>query len=182
MEQTEQKKRRQGWFEWAQIICGVLIFITCLYIFVCRTVDVHGSSMETTLVNGERLLLSSLPYKPQYEDIVVISRGNEDEPLIKRIIGLPGDTIRIDAQTGAVYRNDELLQEPYIHAPTDPEQMTGPVTVPPEMVFVMGDNRAKSHSLDSRTFGCVSQENVIGKVVFRLFPLDRMGGLYDDKR
>lgn len=175
----EQSKKHNSWYEWAQVICGALVFITVLYTFLFRMVDVSGSSMEYTLSDGERLVLSSLPYSPAYEDIVVISRGETAEPLIKRVIGLPGDTIFVDAATGAVYRNEVLLTETYIHDPTDAEQLTGPVTVPEGQVFVMGDNRVKNHSLDSRTFGCVPIENIVGKAVYRLFPLDRMGGIYE---
>ncbi len=170
-------KQCKSFFEWAQVICGALLCITCLYTFGCRMIEVHGSSMETTLANGDRLLLSSLPYTPQYGDIVVVERGEGQEPLIKRVVGLAGDTIRVDQDSGAVYRNGELLSEPYITAATDPEAMDGPVTVPSGMVFVMGDNRAKNHSLDSRTFGCVSEEAIIGKVFFRLLPLEQVGGL-----
>ncbi len=173
----EQPKKKSGWYEWTQIICGALVVITLLYTFVFRIVDVSGSSMEATLSDGERLILSSLPYTPERGDIVVISRGDSQEPLIKRVIGLPGDTVRIDAESGGVYLNDTLLEEPYIGVATAVEQMTGSITVPQGQLFVMGDNRAKNCSLDSRTFGCVSQEAVVGEAVFRLFPLDRMGGI-----
>lgn len=178
MEQTVQDNQKQkNWFEWAQVICIALIAVTCLYTFVCRMVDVHGTSMENTLYNGERLLLSSLPYTPAYGDIVVINRGESEEPLIKRVIGLAGDTIRVDAGTGTVYRNDEPLNEPYVHDATAVEKMPGPVTVPESMIFVMGDNRATGHSLDSRTFGCVPQKDVVGKAFFRVSPLNKLGGL-----
>ena len=178
--ETTNKKHVKNCFEWAQIICGTVVFITCLYVFAFRMVDVHGSSMEQTLSNGERLLLSSLPYTPAYEDIVVIDRGDNQEPLIKRVIGLPGDTIYVDADTGDVYRNNALLEEPYIVVPTAAEQMREPVTVPAGQVFVMGDNRAFSQSLDSRTFGCVDRDAIVGKTFYRLFPMERMGGLYND--
>ena len=180
MSTVQENKGVKSCFEWAQIICGTVVFITLLYVFFFRMVDVHGSSMEQTLSNGERLLLSSMPYTPAYEDIVVISRGDVQEPLIKRVIGLPGDTIYIDPETGDVYRNNALLDEPYITVDTAVEMMEGPVTVPEGQVFVMGDNRTMSQSLDSRTFGCIDEDLIVGKTVYRLFPLDRMGGLYHD--
>lgn len=180
MSVMEPKKSVKSCFEWAQIICGTVIFITCLYLFVFRMVDVHGSSMEQTLHNGERLLLSSAPYTPAYEDIVVINRGDYQEPLIKRVIGLAGDTIYVDPETGDVYRNNALLDEPYISVDTAVEQMEGPVTVPEGQVFVMGDNRVMSQSLDSRTFGCIDEDMIVGKTIYRLFPINRMGGLYHD--
>lgn len=170
-------QRCKSLFEWAQVICAALLCITCLYTFGCRMIEVHGSSMETTLADGDRLLLSSLPYTPQYGDIVVVDRGEGQEPLIKRVIGLAGDTVWVDESSGTVYRNGECLAEPYVTAATDPEKMEGPVTVPSGMVFVMGDNRTKNHSLDSRTFGCVSQEAVIGKAFYRLLPWNQGGAL-----
>ncbi len=176
----EDKKTvgRETLLEWVQIICCALAFITCLFTFLGRMVDVHGSSMEPTLVNGERLILSSLPYTPDYGDIVVVCREAGEEPLIKRVIGLAGDTIRIDETTGVVYRNEQPLDEPYTAGATAVEQMRAPVTVPEGMVFIAGDNRISGHSLDSRTFGCVSAEDVVGKVLFRLTPWDKIGGLY----
>ncbi len=176
---TSKSKTVRSCYEWAQLICGTVAVMTCIYIFLFRMVDVHGSSMEATLSHGERLLLSSLPYTPDYTDIVVIDRGGSQEPLIKRVIGLPGDTIFVD--DGKVYRNDVLLEEPYIVVDTAPEQMTNPVVVPEDMVFVMGDNRTVGQSLDSRTFGCVPQQAIVGKTVYRLYPLNRLGGLYRDE-
>ena len=174
----DENRRKARLYEWAQIICGALTCIALLYTFVFRMVDVDGSSMETTLHDGERLILSSMPYEPAYEDIVVIARGDTREPLIKRVIGLPGDTIYIEETTGEVYRNDKLLKEDYIHVPTAREQMTGSLTVPEGCVFVMGDNRTKGHSLDSRSIGCVEIEDIVGKAVYRLLPFEKRGGLY----
>lgn len=178
---TEEKAKAQSTcFEWAQIICTALVVITFIYTFLGRMVNVQGHSMEYTLTSGERLLLSSLPYTPERGDIVVISRGEEKDPLIKRVIGLPGDTIRIDEESGKVYRNGKVLTEPYVIGKTATEQMTGEITVPEGMVFVMGDNRAPNCSLDSRTLGCIAQSDVVGKAVFRIMPFSQMGGLYDD--
>ncbi len=181
MKNEEKIKTQKSLFEWAQMICIALIAITVIYTFLGRMVNVEGHSMENTLTQGERLLLSSMPYTPEYGDIVVINRGEKKEPLIKRVIGLPGDTIRIDEESGRVYRNGELLVEPYVTGETATEKMTEAITVPENMLFVMGDNRAPGCSLDSRTFGCVEQSNVVGKTVFRLMPFQRMGGLYDDE-
>ena len=182
MQPNTEEKRKASFsvFEWAQIICAALVTITCVYTFLGRMVNVVGHSMEYTLTSGERLLLSSLPYTPERGDIVVISRGEEKDPLIKRVIGLPGDTIRIDSESGKVYRNGTELKEPYVIGKTATEQMTGEVKVPEGKLFVMGDNRAPNCSLDSRTLGCIAQSDVVGKAVFRLMPFSQMGGLYDD--
>ncbi len=176
----EQVKKSSSLFEWAQILCAALIVITLLYTFVGRLINVKGHSMENTLTNGEQLLLSGRPYKPERGDIVVVSRGTEIEPLIKRVIGLPGDAIRIDEESGTVFLNDTVLDEPYIIGKTATEGMIAEITVPEGQLFVMGDNRAPGGSLDSRILGCVSQSDVVGKAVYRIMPFQRMGGLYGD--
>ncbi len=164
--------------EWAEAITAAFVAIVLIFAFLFRLVSVDGSSMETTLHNGERLILSRLPYTPAYEDIVVLNLKEGSEPLIKRIVGLAGDTIEVTTW-GDVLRNGEKLEEVYIDVSTATESMDGPVTVPEGYVFVMGDNRASGCSLDSRTFGCVPCDNVLGKAVFRVSPLNRFGGLYD---
>ncbi len=177
----EQKtKRYAGLYDWVEIITTALILITLIFTFMFRLVNVDGTSMETTLYDRERLILSRLPYTPERGDIVVISRGTDTEPLIKRVIGVAGDTVAIDSETGEVYLNGKILQEPYIEVSTSAELMKGEVTVPEGMVFVMGDNRSPGQSLDSRTFGCVEEERVIGKAVYRVSPINRFGGLYDE--
>ncbi len=183
MTQSETKQNsssRSAVFDWAQLICAALVAIALIYTFVGRLVNVEGHSMQYTLASGERLILSGFPYTPERGDIVVISRGEQSEPLIKRVIGLPGDTIRIDEESGKVYRNGAVLKESYVVGKTATQGMTETVTVPKDMLFVMGDNRAPNGSWDSRSFGCVSQSDVVGKAVFRIMPFQRMGGLYDD--
>ena len=165
--------------EWIEALTVALTVIVLLFAFAFRLVSVDGTSMQTTLQHGERLMLSRLPYTPAYEDIVVVHLEERAEPLIKRVIGLAGDTIEI-MEDGQVARNGVLLDESYVKVPTAKEKMTGAVTVPEGQVFVMGDNRASGCSLDSRTFGCVDESELVGKVVFRLFPLNRLGGLYDE--
>lgn len=164
-------------YEWIAAVSAALIAVALIFTFLCRVVSVDGTSMMTTLKHGERLILSRLPYTPQYEDIVVLQLEERDGPLIKRVIGLAGDTLHVDAQTGEVYRNGTVLNEPYVHAPTAVERMPDTVTVPEGYVFVMGDNRAPGCSYDSRSFGCVPVSNIMGKAVFRLLPLDRFGGI-----
>ncbi len=176
---SQNGEKRSSLYEWVAIVSASLIVITLVFTFLFRFVDVDGTSMESTLHNGERLVLSCLPYTPARGDIVVISEGNEKEPLIKRVIGLPGDTIRIDEESGKVYLNGAELNEPYIQVPTSAEGMQGSVTVPEGKVFVMGDNRAPLCSKDSRSVGCFEQSAIIGKAVFRIAPFDRFGGLYD---
>ncbi len=181
MEETAAKPQKSVLrviYEWVEAITIALIVVALVFAFLFRLVRVDGTSMMNTLAHGEQLVLSRLPYTPDYEDIVVLAQEGYSEPLIKRIIGLPGDVIDVD-ENGVVYRNGTALEEAYIDEPTSRESMSEAVKVPDGYVFVMGDNRARSCSVDSRTFGCIDQDNLLGKVVFRLLPLNRFGGLYD---
>ncbi len=181
MEETVVKPKKR-WlrivYEWMEAITIALVVVALIFAFLFRLVSVDGTSMMNTLANGEQLVLSRLPYTPAYEDIVVLTQEGYEEPLIKRIIGLSGDVIDID-ENGVVYRNGVALEESYVSVPTARELMDEAVKVPEGYVFVMGDNRARSCSVDSRTFGCVPQANILGKTVFRISPIDRFGGLYD---
>lgn len=169
---VEQSQENKKWlatgFEWLSAAMAALIIVSILFSCVFRLVNVDGDSMTHTLTHGDRLLLSTTMYEPAYGDIVVIRRDN-DSPLIKRVIGLPGDVIYINAN-GKVYRNGERLTEPYIRDNFTPNNgMIHPITVKDNTIFAMGDNRGGS--LDSRQLGCLPMKNVVGKVFYRLSPL-----------
>jgi signal peptidase I len=130
--------------------------------------------MENTLKNDDVLYISTKAYwfgEPQYGDIVVFHNirpdGSTEKNLVKRIIGLPGDHISISG--GVVIRNGTMLNEPYLKSGMTLGSMSE-LTVPEGSYFVLGDNREVSN--DSRNFGCISEEQLYGKVVFRIFPLD----------
>ena len=172
--EAEEKtnRRLEAGFDWVGSAVTALIAVALIFALLFRVVSVDGASMSYTLTHGDRLLLSSFPYTPQRGDIVVITRDNSS-PLIKRVIGVAGDRISIDGETGAVYRNGEKLDEPYIggmmrDGTTPQNGMTEEITVPKGMIFAMGDNR--HDSLDSRMLGCLSLDNVVGKVLFRIAP------------
>ena len=155
-------------YEW--ISAAVIAAATVALVFSClfRIVNVNGDSMCYTLMSGDRLVLSNLFYTPDYGDVVVITRPN-DTPLIKRVIGVEGDRIRIDKDTGKVYRNDQELTETYVLGGFTPQNgMTEEIVVPAGTLFVMGDNRRES--LDSRMLGVQSMDNVVGRVLFRIAP------------
>ena len=156
-------------FEWVSAAIVALVTLVLLFAFAFRMVNVDGTSMNPTLNHGERLLISGFCYTPDYGDVVVVLREN-DTPLIKRVIGLTGDTISIDKETGVVYRNGVALDESYVSGPTALEGMSTPVTVAEGELFVMGDNRVVGRSLDSRRLGCVSTDDVIGRVLMRIAP------------
>lgn len=150
------------------------IVITSLFF---RFSFVDGHSMDRTLSDGDTLIISNLFYTPDYGDIVVIEYENnihEVKPLIKRVIGLPGDVIKVTAE-GDVYRNGELLNEEkyvYLDGPLF-ATLKGEWKVGEGEVFVMGDHR--NDSMDSREIGPIKIDKIIGQAVFRLFPLSDFG-------
>lgn len=142
--------------------------------------QVKGDSMEPTFLSGEYILTSKIAYKfrsPHRGDVIVFqSPRNPDIDYIKRIIGLPGDEILVKDQE--VYVNGTLLGESYIADKTNVWEgkfiKNGvPIIVPNDSYFVMGDNRPRSS--DSREFGPVPYESIIGEVFYRYFPAAKMG-------
>lgn len=154
--------------------------------------------MKPTLQDMERLLITDFAYTPERNDIVVVwteglfnERNNEwGKAIVKRVIGVPGDTISLDITAGAVYRNGEKLPQeikggilyedghPINDYTTVSWDMPDEITVPEGYVFVMGDNRNDSiDSRDSRV-GLVNVNNIIGKAYLRVAPFDSFGGLY----
>jgi signal peptidase I len=137
---------------------------------------VGSESMVPTLEVWDRVLINKLAYdldEPERGDIVLFRspEGGED-PLIKRVVGLPGDTIEV--RHDRLHVNGKLQREPYVNDEYREHQAPyGPQQVPPDHVFVMGDNRGNSQ--DSRVFGPVPQENLIGEALFRFWPPGRAG-------
>jgi len=139
---------------------------------VTARVRVEGHSMDPTLQDGEFIIVNKLAYrfgKPARGDIIVFQYPrNPREQFIKRVIGLPGDTVRIER--GQVFLNGQPLDEPYIAAPP---QYSGTWQVPEDALFVLGDNR--NQSSDSHTWGVLPMNLVVGKAVFIYWPLERVG-------
>jgi len=161
---------------------------------ILETRGIEQTSMQPTIEPGERFFVSKMSYRlhdPERGDVIILCSPHDRDPIpkikriiavlsgepygpdptpnIKRIIGLPGETIEI--KDGAVYINGLVLQEPYLV-----EKTTGSVsalTIPEDSYFVMGDHR--SVSLDSRSWGILPRENIIGKTIWRYWPLGRFG-------
>lgn len=154
---------------------AVVLFLVFSVFF--RVAVISGASMEPTLLNRDLTVVQVFDYKPAQGDIVVIRTGDgQDRAIVKRVIALGGQSVDIDFVTGGVYVDGHKLWEPYLSEPTKlAYDVTFPVTVPEGYVFIMGDNR--NHSVDSRSSqtGMIPVENIQGKVVWRLFPLSRMG-------
>ena len=150
--------------------------------FVAEPMYVPSESMAPTLQVGDRVLTNKLAYylsDPERGDLVVFEDTGKQkgEDTVKRVIGLPGDEISVE--DGTLLVNREPLDEPYLDTRAGDAQKTpaletfGPVFVPKDHVFVMGDNRANSY--DSRFFGPVPNENLVGEVSLRFWPTDRLG-------
>ena len=164
-------------YDWVEMAAASLICVVLVFAFVFRIMGVDGSSMIQTLHHNDRVILWELFYSPKAGDIVVISRGNE-EPIIKRVIGVPGDTISFDAESQQVSVNGKVLDEPYVYIDEyalGAVYTDGSVTVPDGAYFVMGDHR--NNSMDSRDsrVGLIDEKDIMGKAVLRLWPWEYFG-------
>lgn len=164
-------------YDWLQSIVTAILACILLFVFAVRTIGVIGVSMENTLHWKDRVVISNLFYSPKQGDIIVLRKETfREEPVIKRVIATEGQTIEIDFNNGIVYVDGEALVEEYIAEPTYRAlDFTGAVTVPEGHVFVMGDNR--NHSNDSRDsmLGVVDERYILGKTLFRIWPLSGLG-------
>ena len=170
----------------------MLAVIMIVFMLLFRMVIVSGSSMYSTLWDGDWLLLLSSTFytDPEYGDIIVASKESfrGGEAIIKRVIATEGQTVDIDFEQGIVYVDGTALEEDYTYTlTTNYEGMTFPLTVEPGCVFVMGDNRRDS--MDSRhpDIGLVDTREILGKALFLVYPgtdeghaprdFDRIGAL-----
>jgi signal peptidase I len=145
------------------------------FALMLRTPQVSGRSMEPHIDSGEYVVINTIAYRfarPQRGQIVAFRHERTaPEIFLKRILGIPGDTIRIDR--GVVVRDGTRLDESYVHYAD--ERSAPQVTVPPDDYYVLGDNRANSE--DSRTWGFVNLHDIIGRAMFGLWPPDHLGSL-----
>jgi len=157
---------------WRQLLESLLpavALVLFVNLLLAQPRVVHGQSMEPSLHENQRVIVNLLAYRfgePKRGEIIILDVPERDggPPLIKRVIGLPGDTIEI--KDGAVYVNGEGLNEPYLDQNTLGHMSKQ--LVPEEHLFVLGDNRACSN--DSRYFGMVPYESILGKAWVRYWP------------
>lgn len=165
-------------------VVALSIFLI-LYLFIMQPHQVNGQSMDLTFRDGEYLMTDKISYRfglPKRGDVIVFEAPPAAQcpegagcDFIKRVIGLPGDTVEV--KNDHYYVNGKLLSEPYLDASvlTKPFNYTqnGPVLIPEGSYFVSGDNRP--HSSDSRMWGPVDFKKIVGKVFFRYWPINRIG-------
>jgi signal peptidase I len=154
-----------------QIVAPALILALVVHLFLAQATVVFGQSMEPNLHPHQRLIVDKISYRlhpPRRNDIVVIDLPHIDELLVKRIVALPGETVEI--RQGVIYVNGEALAEPFPHDMT-PFDMA-PITLGPLSYFVLGDNSININ--DSRAFGPVTLDRILGRVWLRYWPLDQI--------
>lgn len=184
--ENSEEKKSTGFvleiYEWLEAIAFALAIVVILFTFVFRIVTVSGPSMQPTLHSDDRIVLSHLFYTPHNGDIVVVTQPNShnNEPLIKRIIAVEGQTIDIDADANTVTVDGVVLNENYIleqDLQREGSAYQYPITIPKGKVFVMGDNRNDSFDSREEGLGMVDEKYIMGKAVFRLYPFERVGGI-----
>lgn len=174
-------------FDWLETLFFAFCFVVIVFTFLFKVVTVKGPSMNYTLYENQRLAITSFLYTPKRGDIVVIDTPKFDEPIIKRVIAVGGDTVDIDFNNWIVTvttKDGEIIKyenEPYVNYIEGAKMGDGniqkyPLYVEEGKIFVMGDNRTQS--TDSRAKGLFGEDEIIGKAVFRFYPFNKIGTLY----
>ena len=184
--EPEQKEELSGGealkldlYFWLQALVMVLVALILVFTFVGRIIGVVGSSMYPTLHEGDMLLLQSIGYTPEQGDVVVLTKEFDvaDGPIVKRVIAVGGQHVKIDYDAGTVMVDGVILEEPYIN-----EAMSRPggetltdVLVPEGSIFVMGDNRNASSDSRDVTLGTVDERYVLGRALWVILPFQNFG-------
>lgn len=177
-----EKSVKKELISWIQsiVFASAIVFVCYQFLFV--PTKVLGVSMQPTFEDEDRIIVSKLSSIDRF-DMIVFNAPNVEEKYIKRVIGIPGD--QIEMIEDVLHINGEVYDEPYVtYIEGDPitkrltenftlEEMTGYKQVPEGTYFVLGDHRLKS--IDSRSFGFISQDEVIGEVKLRIFPFTEIG-------
>jgi signal peptidase I len=189
---ASKRKTRRTIIEWAILIGSALVIALLIKTFLFQAFYIPSESMRPTLNVGDRVLVNKLSYRVHdvnRGDIVVFETppnakdaNGKIKDLVKRVVALPGETL--ETRDGIVYINGRQLEEPYIRngvktcAPNSSAQTCAniePLTVPSDDVFVMGDNRTASK--DSRSFGAITEDSIVGRVFVRIWPVTDLGFL-----
>ena len=173
----ELRSRRET-YDWIQCLITALIICVVVFVFFIRVIDVSGSSMNPTLQDGDKMLVSDLFYKPKVGDVVIFKKDeyDPDKALVKRVIATEGQVVNIDFDLGIVYVDGEPFEEAYISELTRNKlDFIGPQTVPENCVFVMGDNRNASTDSRDKRIGMVDVRLIIGRAYCVIYPTNEIG-------
>lgn len=174
-------ERKKDAREWVVSIVTALLAVLIIRSFFFTIIRVDGTSMTDTLQNNDRLFVTVLDMKlhgPDRFDVVITHYDDTRKEYVKRVIGLPGDTLKV--KSGVLYVNGEAYEEPFLSPDrivnySLPQYDFGPIEVPEGSYFVMGDNR--DNSRDSRRVGFLSEDKIVGKVRYIIWPLNRIGSV-----
>lgn len=177
---TKSEEFKLDLYFWLQALVMALVVLILIFTFVGRIITVDGPSMLPTLHDGDVMLLRSIGYTPEQGDVVVLTKDFDsyvDQPIVKRVIAVGGQTVRIDYDESKVYVDGAALDEPYILESVMYRRSDGieELTVPEGSVFVLGDNR--NNSSDSRHYelGAIDNRYILGEAVMILFPFHDFG-------
>lgn len=180
---------KESVYDWIKSLVVAILAVFIIQSVLFSSYVVHGQSMMPTIHNGNRVIVNKIDYDfstPERFDIIIFHH-TEEKDYIKRVIGLPGDSLHYKNDT--LYVNGKPIKEPYLKPYKKRfdqgnltknftlKEVTGKSQVPKGMVFVMGDNRR--HSYDSRYFGFVPMDKIVGKVNLRYWPLSQFSLLSD---
>ena len=173
----KKPRRIDAAFEFVELFIFTLVTVMVITTFFFRHSVVEGGSMQNTLQDGDHLIVYDFLYTPDYGDIIVFEDTESEtrKALVKRVIGLEGDVVEIKSD-GSVYVNGELLAEDYVYNDTASGHYTdseGIWTVGEGQVFVLGDHR--NISADSRRFGTINEDTILGKAFLRFYPFSSFG-------
>ena len=178
---AREQRFRLEVYEWIHCLIIALVVCVITFVFFIRIIDVSGTSMNPTLNNGDKMLVSNVLYKPKAGDIVVFKKDSYDpnKALVKRVIATEGQEVNIDFSKGIVYVDGVPIEEDYISELTTTKlDFIGPKVVPENCVFLLGDNRNMSTDSRKSEIGMVDERLIIGKVYWVLFPLSEFGWVY----
>lgn len=171
VELTMKDKKYSAVYDFASILMTAIITVALLFTFFFKISTVNGHSMNDTLHDGDRLIITARDKSVDYGDIVIISQPNAyNEVLVKRVIATGGQTIDIDIKNNTVTVDGEVLSEPYIK---ERNRILGdafdyPITIPEGYVFVMGDNRNDSGDSRYSAVGLIDERYIVGEAVYRI--------------